>query len=243
MNLVKELHKIAATNLEKEKAETQVILDSVKANLQMEDAEDQKMLIYFGTNQTATASSQKQKALEKINAHEFLREDDIKKVCLRYGFRFLPSGYYKKEIPIHALHDLRAFKERNNISEIQLSHFLYVIAPKSHFELGPRPPKDPVLIYHNTQTATYQVVSTWGDDFTFLRRIYGFFFSNFIKLITVSIIVIPNIIYSILVLNHKVDETIFLCNLFDLVPFGFMGFLHSENKFLEHIDLWDVPHV
>lgn len=60
---------------------------------------------------------------------------------------------------------------------------LMIIAPSSHFNSVDRPKKDPVLVYRtsgswHSSDASYKIVSTWGNDFTFMRRIKGIIKNN-----------------------------------------------------------------
>lgn len=170
MNLVKELHATARKNYESQLKEADAVLDSVKANLIMEDGKDSDMLKYFGTAEVAKSQTKKIKEANKFIKNEWVTLPDIKKVCLKYHLRFLPATLYKKEIPLTALNDLRVYKEKHNLTDCQLEKGLCIIAPPSHFVLGERPVEDPILLYGNG--TEYAILSKWGNDFTFLRLFY-----------------------------------------------------------------------
>lgn len=178
MNLVKELHKTARKNYEKQLREAEQVLDSVKANLEMDDGNDRDMLRYFGTSSIVHDPKQTIKKVNRFIEGEYVTTADVKNVCIKYHLRCLNSEYYKKEIPLAVLNDLRLFKENNKLSDCDLSRNLLVIAPASHFALGKRPAKDPVLIYQSIDH--YKIISKWGNDFTFLRRFYRLLSSPFI---------------------------------------------------------------
>jgi hypothetical protein len=172
MNIVKKLHSIASANYQNEIGDAQRNLDSVKANLQMEDDKDKDMLKFFGTKEVIVAQTERSTNAKARFAEGVVSEDDIKTVCYHYALRFLPATFYKKEIPLQALNDLRKFKNENKLSDDQLHLGLNIIAPASHFTLGKRPKKDPILLYKSGYES-YKVVSTWGNDFNFFRRMWG----------------------------------------------------------------------
>lgn len=167
MNIVKELHNTARKNYELRLKEADAALDSVKANLDMQDKADRKLLQYFGTDDIVFTQTVKKKTVTELMNDNFVTELDIKKICLKYHLRFLPTSLYKKEVPLSALNDLRKFKEQNEIEEF--SDSLFIIAPASHFKLGKRPVKDPVLLYKVPSGDGYAIISKWGNDFTFWR--------------------------------------------------------------------------
>lgn len=170
MNIVKELHKQAIMNAKAELAESNRILDTVKSHLNPEDTDTNKMLKYFGTRKIVTKEITKQEEIKNRLKGEILTEENIQSICLKYGLRCLPAEQYVKEIPAKVLNDLRLFKQTKGI------HTLYVIAPVSHFKLGPKPSKDPVLLnktYDENYRPIFECVSQWGNDFNFTRPIYG----------------------------------------------------------------------
>jgi hypothetical protein len=174
MNIVKQLNRIATANYNSQLSEAQSALESVKANLQMEDQKDIDLLSLFGTKEVARTQTEKVEKIKSMISGKWLNREDIKTVCCKYNLRFLQSKLYKKEIPLKALNDLRRYQEENNIK--RFNDTLFVIAPADHFILGAKPKKDPVLI-HNCG-AHYKIISTWGNDFSFTRRISGFIMNN-----------------------------------------------------------------
>lgn len=172
MNIVTELNRIAQQSKLSELKEADNLLESVKENLTTADSKDSEMLKYFGTGQVIQSGVSKKQEAERKLQNGSITRGDIKSLCLDYGLRFLQSKYYKKEIPLRALNDLRKFSETTTV----YPENLFVIAPASHFELGPRPKKDPVLLYNTGDT--FKVISTWGDDFKWTRRLYGEFTSG-----------------------------------------------------------------
>lgn len=162
MNLVKELRKIAQLNAENALAQSNSILDA-------DSEKDMQMLQYFGRySEVQKAESQKQMHQQIISGN-FVTLTDIRKVCFKYALRYTNAEHYKKTIPAHALNDLRKFKECNKAFSADK---LKMIAPASHFHTVDAPKKDPVLVYEHSNNRT-EIISTWGNDFSWTRRIIG----------------------------------------------------------------------
>lgn len=176
-NIVKELKEVAIKNAAKEIQEANKMLESVMDHLSEEDKQDSSMLQYFGTGQIVESEKRKIEAGKQRLKGEVLSIGDIESICMKYALRFLPAKQYKKEVPKFAQNDLRKYIKDNNIYEGYIDRNLFMIAPKSHFALGPRPKKDPVLILKNEES--YTVVSQWGEDFSFSRRVFGWFKNEF----------------------------------------------------------------
>lgn len=206
MNLVKELHKVAEKNYLSKKKEMGDILDSVNASLQEENDKDTELLRYFGTKKVIEQAKTSKRSLEVIKNKGMLLEEDIEKVANNYALRFLPASQYKKEIPLKVLNDLRNFTEENPVGRYNLQDKLFIMAPHTHFTLGPKPSKDPVLFYKpDPLEGQYQIVSQWGSDFTFLRRLFGFFKSN--TTVRVLCLAIVQIILAKFIVSLNIDQS------------------------------------
>lgn len=162
MNLVKELRKIAQLNAENALAQANSILDA-------DGEKDMQMLQYFGRYSEVKKAESKKQIHQQIISGNFVTLSDIRKVCFKYALRYAKAEFYKKTIPAHALNDLRKFKECNKGI---YSDKLKVIAPVSHFHTVDAPKKDPVLVYEHSENII-EVISTWGNDFSFTRRLVG----------------------------------------------------------------------
>lgn len=171
MNLVTELNKIATENAKALINDSEKVLESVKLHLNQEANADTEMLKHFGTSEIMNEGLNKKKSAEEMILGKFLAQEDIAHVCYKYALRYLPTKQYVKEIPVRALNDLRLFSEKMG-SEFKPEK-LRIIAPASHFKLGPRPEKDPVLIYEHSLNKC-EIISQWGSDFTWTRRVLGF---------------------------------------------------------------------
>lgn len=183
MNLLKELKATAKANGGKIAQEQDDLLQSVKDNLEISDKADMDMLKHFGVSsiiETAKADSGRQ---NRFISGEWLSEDDIKNVCDKYALRCLTTINYKNQVPMKALNDMRKFETDRKITlrgdempDPKKKGWVYpanlfIIAPRNHFTLTSRPKKDPVLLFKGEYA--YEIVSTWGNDFSFLQRIKG----------------------------------------------------------------------
>jgi hypothetical protein len=241
MNLVNQLHKIAKRNYQSKLAEANEALDSVKANIEMEDKRDIDLLKHFGTEVVMNEQSNSIKDITKKIAGEIVTKEDIRSVCLSYNLRFLSSENYKKEIPLRVLNDLRNFQEDNKISDAGLTNKLMVIAPKSHFLLGKRPIKDPILLFQKSR-GVYKVVSKWGNDFSFFRRISGFFASNWILVVIISTFALANSFFTYLTINGQ-DGTCFTGNVGVILVLSFIFYGPFDSNFESLRTKWDEPYL
>ncbi len=236
MNIVKELHATAKKNYEQQMREINTVLESVKENLKMEDEKDKEILSFFGTEQVVANMESGKKALNHLYSGEFVTYDNVRKVCLDYNLRFLPTRYYKKEIPLKSLNEIRQYKEQNNIHPETMRDRLYIIAPASHFNLGARPSKDPVVLYE-VDRRKYVVLSKWGNDFTFFRKISGFVARN------------PNILANLFIIVGWISLSILLTHLFNhglplVLNFFLILLIPLNNTIIDFVSLndnWDRP--
>lgn len=170
VNIAQKLKAKAARNAQKEIAESDAMLDSVKGLLNNQDKATMQVLDYFGTAESIkTMQKQAHQGKMKLNG-EVVSKDDIENICLNYNLRFLNTEHYIKAVPLTALNDIKNFKEKTPGFD---SRKLFIIAPKSHFAKMEVDTSDPVVLYAQPFD-NYAVVTSFGNDFTILRRIQGF---------------------------------------------------------------------
>lgn len=100
--------------------------------------------------------------------------EDIKKIAISYGLRFLPSNMYVGEIPQDLPQKIREFKSKG-LEQKTLTDFYgnnkyeryFILAPKESFELKEKP-KDP-LFFAELKDGTYYLVHKWGGDISFFN--------------------------------------------------------------------------
>lgn len=94
-------------------------------------------------------------------------EDQIKHVCIKYDLKYLPLSHYAKMIPEDNIQEIEAYMAVNR------TYQLMIIAPSSHFGKESIALKvlDPVVL--DTAPIIAKLVTTWGNDFSKLRRLRG----------------------------------------------------------------------
>lgn len=112
---------------------------------------------------------------ESANSKAVLTTDQVRKLCIRYRLRLLPSNEYRG--PIEAITGYKLSKFFDDIKDPNpmesASTRLFVMAPARTFNLSVyKPVPDPVLFYRH-DNGLYAVVHQWGNDFTISRRILG----------------------------------------------------------------------
>jgi hypothetical protein len=140
----------------------------------------------------------KKSANEKLDKNIVLGED-IKKMCTDYRLYMKPANQYTGTLPPTLGAELLRFCKEKNIplpANSDYSRF-YIIAPPKMFKgyLTPyqvykktidamdeikaeekrRREEDPILVYKLDEPGYYAIIKSWGNDFSWLRRVYGFF--------------------------------------------------------------------
>lgn len=215
MNLVTELKKEASKNALSTIDESEEFLNMATEELEKATGDDMRMFSMFGiSDRVSIVRVNKEEAKIALSSSR-LAYDQIKKICLRYNLRFLNIAKYIAPIPYRVLTDMKNFEgELNKTRRDWMTQFepsrLFIIAPTSHFALSKRPPKDPVLLYlindhSKVEERMYEIVSTWGSDFTWKRR-----FSTIMGHWSVSLLafVLPAIwlINKIVAVTHKGED-------------------------------------
>ncbi len=91
--------------------------------------------------------------------------DTIRALCIKYRLRFLEGGRYKGDLPLQAIHALRALEQR---AEEPLRGFM-IMAPAERFRLCDAD-ADP-LLFVPVGTSHYYLVHRWGGDLSPWRSI------------------------------------------------------------------------
>lgn len=180
------------------------IVDDAKLLLSSNAAEEINTLNSIGLNQELRFVQEvkqdliiRQSSKEKLE-REIVHFDDIKRLCLDYRLYMRPAKEYMGTIPPDLGSELTRFcKEKNITLPAHADHSkFFIIAPPKMFKdyMSPgrvvtraaeisierererirKKNEDPILVYE-TEPNYYAVVKSWGNDFTPLRRIYGFF--------------------------------------------------------------------
>lgn len=125
--------------------------------------------------------------LERKNIYH---ENAIKKLCIDYKLRFLPTFYFKSEYPISTI---KKIKDLEDLHQIEISNFK-IIAPEKSFKLNNY---DDPMLFAELGNGFYYYIDSWGKDFHWLRKIIclptkkisnRLLFSFFISFIVASLI-------------------------------------------------------
>jgi len=101
--------------------------------------------------------------IDYLDASRIYHIDAIKTICINYRLRFLDHRYFKAEIPLEAISELKRLEEEHQ-TQIQ---GLKIIAPSKLFKLENK--DDPVLFAPLGNNYFY-LVYKWGNDLHPLRR-------------------------------------------------------------------------
>lgn len=101
----------------------------------------------------------------------------IKALCVRYRLRFLDAGLFKGELPLQAVHAIRAL-ERKADGPL---HSFKVMAPAERFKLCDSE-VDPLLFVPVAEDR-YYLVHKWGTDLSWHRALRGWPFRGAVNLI------------------------------------------------------------
>jgi hypothetical protein len=88
-------------------------------------------------------------------------------------------------------HKIRDFQDEHKIPTYHLK--IHIVAPKESFQLEEKP-KDP-LAFIELSTGDYYLLHKWGNDLSFTRRIYGFYFSRLGHLLTSALFITAAILF------------------------------------------------
>lgn len=195
------------------------------------------------------------KKLESLKNERIFTVQEIKNLALNYGLRFLPTNYYKGDIPtdlslkIKECEDLYGKPEKRNEKDIYSgrrwwtssnnvgTNFDYMIlAPSSSFELQEKP-KDP-LLFRRLPDGTFYLVHKWGSDLSIIR-----FFSYWFKRSRVPYILVALLIYLSLVTVFSTNPTPFIIiTLFStIVSFFAIGYPGISWSIEEYESSWNSP--
>jgi hypothetical protein len=141
-------------------------LDAAQKILAAENNKDNEILSRIRTSTGKSVSE------ETINAEVFSL-NTIQKICEDYRLRFLPSKYYKGEIPYEALIRIKEI-ERTNGTPIK--DFM-MIAPADLFDLKDEY-EDPVLLAP-LGDGKFLFIHKWGSDLKWYRKLLYFPIRNF----------------------------------------------------------------
>lgn len=113
---------------------------------------------------------------------------DLKKLCVEYDLKLLPTSYYNGDVPIEVARLVDEFCEKHSVMANDNNFF--ILAPSEMFNNEKHIPRDmdPILFYRENnnryrdimaeESDLFTQIHNWGNDFSFMRK-YRYFFSTY----------------------------------------------------------------
>lgn len=120
--------------------------------------------------------------IDVLSTENIYHISDIKKICIDYRLRFLPSYYFKGDIPFEAISKIKALEHKHKTAFYNFK----IMAPSKLFKL--KKADDP-LLFIPINDNYYYLVHQWGNDLHPLRKAWSWCFKSFENLIFVCFLV------------------------------------------------------
>lgn len=230
VNLEKELINANKKRIAKELSQSEKLLQSASEALSDSVQNDKIILESYGMREalknvdSAKLKNEEIRKIAKINNNRIFSEDDIKKIAVAYGLRFLPSNQYIGSFPADLPQKLREAEKdiKNNGLHITIAYSIrsYILAPKENFKLQEKP-KDP-LMFIKLSNGLYYLAHKWGDDLNIGRWLVNFPKRNFQSLLLVFLVILILPVYCLLkpLLSFILFSSLFFCSIFVDMPFN-----------------------
>lgn len=115
---------------------------------------------------------------------------DLKKLCVEYDLKLLPTSYYNGDVPIEVAKLVDDFCEKHSVMANDQNFF--ILAPSEMFNNEKHIPRnmDPILFYREKNDNGYRSsnfavgsdlftqIHNWGNDFSFARK-YRYLLSTY----------------------------------------------------------------
>ena len=113
--------------------------------------------------------------LDLLQTNRIYHVDQIKKTCVDYRLRFLPSNYFKGEIPAEAIAEIKRIETTHSTD---LKGFR-ILAPSKLFKLED---KDDPILFAPIGNDYFYLIHKWGNDLHPLRKYLMWPFKNIVNL-------------------------------------------------------------
>ena len=174
-------------NIEQQLKKQQVIptqeqlLEFVTTIWDKEHRKDSRLLERL-RNKTAHQIANNHFKIQELTKENIYHISDIKKICIDYRLRFLPSYYFKGDIPFEAISKIKTLEKTHQTAFYNFK----IMAPSKLFRL--KKADDP-LLFIPINDDYYYLVHQWGNDLHPLRKAWAWCFKSFENLIFVCFIV------------------------------------------------------
>tara|TARA_B110000027_G_scaffold28311_1_gene31067 strand:- start:4610 stop:5329 length:720 start_codon:yes stop_codon:yes gene_type:complete len=115
-------------------------------------------------NITKSISKNYSAEINTLSKEDIFNIEAIKKIAIQHRLRFLPTKYFKNEIPKEAIFKIKEIEKANNLT---VEHF-FILAPSQAFDLEDCN-KDP-LLFIPLKNKNYLLVHQWGDDLGWIKK-------------------------------------------------------------------------
>ena len=103
--------------------------------------------------------------LKTYNSDDVYDQENIKSIAVKFRLRFLPTKYFKNEIPNDAIFKIKSLEKLNNTTIKQF----YILAPSQNFDLEDVN-KDP-LLFAPLKNGKFLLIHQWGTDLKWYKKI------------------------------------------------------------------------
>tara|TARA_Y100000385_G_scaffold158748_1_gene164577 strand:- start:622 stop:1347 length:726 start_codon:yes stop_codon:yes gene_type:complete len=129
----------------------------LKADFILEASIQKNLSNYNSKNYFAEINSKKNYSIFNLKS--------IKNIATQYRLRFLPTKYFKNQIPKEAIFKIKEIEKENNITVEQF----FILAPSQAFDLEDCN-KDP-LLFIPLKNKEFLLVHKWGDDLGWFKKL------------------------------------------------------------------------
>ncbi|MCB0395567.1 MAG: hypothetical protein KDD36_02870 [Flavobacteriales bacterium] len=138
------------------------LVSEARSQIAQEASREQEISSRLGTSGIPSHMA----SYKNLNPDQVYSLSDLRAVCTRFRLRFLPSSYYRGNIPQPALHKIRRLEDLHP----DFANAKYFIAgPDKAFRLGDAN-ADP-LLFAALGNEKYLLIHRWGKDLAWYRRL------------------------------------------------------------------------
>lgn len=167
--------------------------------------------------------------LDEVDISKLFHISDIEKLCITYRLRFLPSHFFKGEIPEEGISKIHS-EEKKHRTELRNLH---IVAPSKRLKLENA---DDPLLFAPLGSDYYYLLFKWGNDLHPLRKLrvwpYKSFENLVFTLLIISLLLTAITPVHLLAKTHGMQEYVLLFLFFFKGIAGvvlFYGFAKGKN--------------
>ncbi len=137
------------------------ILEEVQRIFEQEEQKDQLIIEALRDSEDITRNNFN---VDKLKLKRIYHLADIEKICIEYRLRFLPSAYFKADLPYEAISKIKQLEKKHNT---KLEGFK-IMAPAKVFKLENA---DDPLLFAPIGNEYYYLIHSWGNDLQPFRKL------------------------------------------------------------------------